>query len=60
MTAKPITVVPMPEFVARLREVASRQFRELADGDRELLREAADRIERAEASRRRVMLGGGL
>ena len=32
----------MPEFVARLREVANRQFRELADGDRELLREAAD------------------
>lgn len=58
MTAKPITVVPTPEFVARLR-AAETSICLLTD-TRDLLREAADRIERAEASRRRVMLGGGL
>jgi hypothetical protein len=69
----PLAFVPAPEFVERLRAAEGRLLSllseaglELEPGEglltdtRDLLREAADRLERAEASRRRVMMGGGL
>lgn len=59
----PLAFVPAPELVVRLRAAADDitfAGRKDLHGDADLMREAADRIERAEASRRRVLLGGGL
>jgi len=61
-TQSPLAFVPAAELAQRLRAAAAdRRFSGVdPHGDADLQIEAADRIERAEASRRRVLIGGGL
>lgn len=56
-----LSVLPAAELAKQLRAAADeRRFDRLATHDYVgLMREAADRIERAEASRRRLLMGGG-
>lgn len=61
-TPTPITAVPTPALVTQLRAAADDRRFAGADphDDQALLREAADRLERAESPRRRILKGGGL